>query len=267
MSRAPLVHGLRVARALFTSQYALMLEYRAEIALWALSGVLPLIMLGVWSGSGAGADAGLSPLQLARYFLAAFVVRQFTIVWVIQAFEEDNLQGRLSPYLLQPLPPLWRYLAAHLAEQVTRLPFVVVILALVALVLPGTLWWPSPVSFLLAVVATHLVFLLRFLIQSLITMACFWSERAAALERLQMIPYLFLSGLVAPLETFPEGMRALAFATPFPWMIWFPARLLGGGQVDVAAGFGALLAWIALLLPLTLLLWKAGIRRYSAMGA
>jgi ABC-type uncharacterized transport system permease subunit len=45
MSRSPLVHGLRVARALFTSQYALMLEYRAEIALWALSGVLPLIML------------------------------------------------------------------------------------------------------------------------------------------------------------------------------------------------------------------------------
>ena len=82
-----------------------------------------------------------------------------------------------------------------------------------------------------------------------------------------MIPYLFLSGLVAPLETFPEGMRALAFATPFPWMIWFPARLLSGGAVDVAAGFGALLAWIALLLPLTLLLWKAGIRRYSAMGA
>ena len=61
MSRSPLVHGLRVARALFTSQYALMLEYRAEIALWALSGVLPLIMLGVWSGSGAGADAGLTP--------------------------------------------------------------------------------------------------------------------------------------------------------------------------------------------------------------
>ena len=47
----------RVARALLGSQYALMLEYRAEIALWALSGVLPLIMLGVWSGSGAAAAA------------------------------------------------------------------------------------------------------------------------------------------------------------------------------------------------------------------
>ena len=29
----------------------------------------------------------------------------------------------------------------------------------------------------------------------------------------------------------------------------------------------SVLAWIALLLPLVLLLWRAGVRRYSAMGA
>ena len=80
------LHGWRVARALLVSQYALMLEYRAEIVLWALSGVLPLIMLGVWSGSGAGAGAGLSPQQISRYFLSAFLVRQFTVVWLIHVF-------------------------------------------------------------------------------------------------------------------------------------------------------------------------------------
>ena len=36
---------VRVARALLVSQVALMGEYRAEIALWALSGLLPFIML------------------------------------------------------------------------------------------------------------------------------------------------------------------------------------------------------------------------------
>ena len=123
----------RVARALLGSQYALMLEYRAEIALWALSGVLPLIMLGVWSGSGAAAAAGLSPQQLSHYFLAAFVVRQFTVVWLIQVFEDDALQGRLSPFLLQPLSPLWRYLAAHFSEQASRIPFVAVMLLVVGL--------------------------------------------------------------------------------------------------------------------------------------
>lgn len=257
----------RVARALLGSQYALMLEYRAEIALWALSGVLPLIMLGVWSGSGAAAAAGLSAQQLSHYFLAAFVVRQFTVVWLIQVFEDDALQGRLSPFLLQPLSPLWRYLAAHLSEQASRIPFVAVMLLAVGLAAPGLLWLPSAGALLLGILAIVAAFLLRFLLQVLVTTLCFWSERAAALDRLLMIPYLFLSGLVAPLDTFPPAVRRLALATPFPWMVDFPARLLAGEPVNVALGFGAIAAWCLLLLPIGHWLWRAGLRRYSAMGA
>jgi ABC-2 type transport system permease protein len=257
----------RVARALLGSQYALMLEYRAEIALWALSGVLPLIMLGVWSGSGAGVAAGLTPQQLSHYFLAAFVVRQFTVVWLIHVFEEDALQGRLSPLLLQPLAPLWRYLAAHFSEQATRVPFVLLMLLVVGLAAPGVLWWPSPAELLLGLLAIQAAFLLRFVLQVIVTTLCFWSERAAALDRLLLIPYLFLSGLVAPLDTFPPAVRRLALATPFPWMVDFPARLLAGEPVNVALGFGAIAAWCLLLWPISRVLWRAGLRRYSAMGA
>ncbi|MCP9821379.1 ABC-2 family transporter protein [Cyanobium sp. L1E-Cus] len=244
-----------------------MLEYRAEIALWALSGVLPLIMLGVWSGSGAAAAAGLSPEQLSHYFLAAFVVRQFTVVWLIQVFEDDALQGRLSPFLLQPLSPLWRYLAAHFSEQASRIPFVAVMVLVVGLAAPGLLWLPSAGALLLGILAIVAAFLLRFLLQVLVTTLCFWSERAAALDRLLMIPYLFLSGIVAPLDTFPPSVRRLALATPFPWMVDFPARLLAGEPVNVALGFGAIAAWCLLLLPIGHWLWRAGLRRYSAMGA
>ena len=274
-------HGWRVARALLSSQYALMLEYRAETALWALSGILPFIMLGIWSqlavapaglgsGSGGGPGSGgigLDQLQLSRYFLAAFVARQFSVAWVVYAFEEDALQGRLSPYLLQPLQPLWRYVAAHLAEQVTRLPFVVLIAAVFFLLQPATLWIPSPGRIVATVLAIWLAFTINFLLQSCIAILCFWSERASALERLLFIPYLFLSGLVAPLEVFPPALRAAAHWTPFPYMVAFPAQLLAGQTVPIAASFAAMVAWIALLLPITLLLWRAGVRRYSAMGA
>ena len=259
-------HGWRVARALLVSQYALMLEYRAEIVLWALSGVLPLIMLGVWSGSGAGAGAGLSPQQISRYFLSAFLVRQFTVVWLIHVFEEDALQGRLSPFLLQPLAPLWRYLAAHFSEQASRVPIVAVMVLALGLVAPGLLWLPSARSLLLGLVAIQAAFLLRFLLQVVVTTLCFWSERAAALDLL-LIPYLFLSGLVAPLETFPPAVRRLAMATPFPWMVDFPARLLAGEEVNATLGFAAIAAWCLLLLPIGRWLWLAGLRRYSAMGA
>ena len=103
-----------------------------------LSGVLPFIMLSVWSGSDARSGLGLDGVALDRYFLSAFLVRQFSVVWVVYAFEEDA-----SPYLLQPLHPLWRYVAAHLGEQLTRLPFAAVIAAVFFVVQPQAFWLPS----------------------------------------------------------------------------------------------------------------------------
>ena len=257
----------RIVSALLGSQYAHMLEYRAEIALWALSGVLPFIMLSVWSGSEARTGLGLDGVALDRYFLSAFLVRQFTVVWVVYAFEEDALLGRLSPYLLQPLHPLWRYVAAHLGEQLTRLPFAAAIAALFFLIQPKAFWLPGPGTLLLAWLAIWLAFAIAFLLQSLIAALCFWSEKASALERLLFIPFVFLSGLLAPLTAFPPVIRTVAQWTPFPYLIDFPARVLAQQHVDWVAGFGAQLAWIALLLPLVLGLWQAGVRRYSGMGA
>jgi ABC-2 type transport system permease protein len=257
----------RIVSALLGSQYAHMLEYRAEIALWALSGVLPFIMLSLWSGSEARTGLGLDGVALDRYFLSAFLVRQFTVVWVVYAFEEDALLGRLSPYLLQPLHPLWRYVAAHLGEQLTRLPFAAAIAALFFLIQPKAFWLPGPGTLLLAWLAIWLAFAIAFLLQSLIAALCFWSEKASALERLLFIPFVFLSGLLAPLTAFPPVIRTVAQWTPFPYLIDFPARVLAQQPVDWVAGFGAQLAWIALLVPLVLGLWRAGVRRYSGMGA
>ena len=258
--------ALRIARALFISQYALMLEFRAEILLWALSGLMPLLMFSLWSGAPAGAAAGISPQAFARYFLAAFVVRQFTVVWVVYAFEEDNLLGRLSPLLLQPLPLFWRYAAAHLAEQATRLPFVVGMVALFFWAVPEAAWIPSPTRLLLALLAAHLGFWLSFLLQHAITMLCFWSERASALERFLFMPYLFLSGMLAPLDLYPEAVRRFALLTPFPSMLYLPAQLASGGPIDAVAGFQTVAIWLAVLIPLNLVLWRAGVRRYAAMG-
>jgi ABC-2 type transport system permease protein len=258
-------------RVLWSVQFAYMAEYRAEIVLWALSGLLPFIMLAVWRQAEFPAS-GFDAAALGRYFLSAFVVRQFSVVWVVWQFEEDALQGRLSPYLLQPMHPFWRYVAAHQAEQATRLPFVLLIVSGFFLLQPASFAWPAPPRLALGVLTVGLAFTLNFLLQSLIACLCFWSERASALERLIMIPILFLSGLVAPLQAFPPGLRHLVLLTPFPYLIGFPATLLAGDALgpgqpfQLPASLLVMLAWIALLLPLLRWLWWAGVRRYSAMG-
>ncbi len=257
----------QVARSLLSTQYAYMLEYRAEIALWALSGLLPFIMLSLWSNTQAGLDLGFKGFELSRYFLSAFLVRQFSVVWVVYAFEEDALLGRLSPYLLQPLHPLWRYAASHLAEQATRFPFALCIAGIFFVINPGAFWLPSLWILLLTWLATLMSFTISFLLQSLIAALCFWNEKASALERLLFVPYLFLSGLLAPISSFPPEVRKWSSLTPFPYLIDFPARVLSGLNVDVLGGFCIQILWICILLPLVIVLWRLGVRKYTAMGA
>jgi len=244
-----------------------MLEYRVEIALWALSGVLPFIMFSLWSNNDVGNTFGLNDVGLARYFLSAFLVRQFSVVWVVFSFEEDSLSGRLSPYLLQPLHPLFRYVAAHLAEQATRLPFALAITITFFILNPSSFWFPSLPQLFLAYLSTHLAFSIAFLLQSLVAALCFWTEKSSSLERLIFVPYLFLSGLLVPLSAFPENILKVAMLTPFPYLINFPARILAGMPVDLLSGFSAQILWVSILIPSVNILWKIGVKRYTAMGA
>ena len=156
---------IRKARVLLLVYYAYMLEYRAELFLWALSGSLPLILMGVWIQAAQGGQFGLSPLVFTRYFLAVFIIRQFTIVWVIWEFEKEVVEGRLSPRLLQPLDPVWHHIASHLSERLARLPFGLVLVALFFTLYPQAFWVPSLKNLLLFVVAVSCAFALRFVIQ------------------------------------------------------------------------------------------------------
>mgnify|MGYP003950385061 CR=1 FL=1 len=262
-----LIKRLRLPSALLTSQYALMLEYRAEIVLWAISGILPLFMLGIWKEADMSLALGLSNEWLTRYFVSAFIVRQFTAVWVMTSFEEDNLDGRLSPLLLQPLFPFWRYYFSHIAEQVSRLPIVILIIGFLVIALPGFAWLPSLSTLIFFLLALFLSFTVRFLLHWLFAMICFWTDKASALERLLLIPYLFLSGLVAPLEAFPPSISSFALYTPFPYILSFPANILAGSKVHLIEGFLALFLWGLLFLILGYFLWKKGVRFYSGMGA
>ncbi|MBE9052612.1 ABC-2 family transporter protein [Nostocales cyanobacterium LEGE 11386] len=247
--------------------YAYMVEYRAELILWVLAGSLPIILMGVWIQASQEGQFGLTPVDFARYFLTVFVVRQITVVWVVWEFEREVVEGKLSPRLLQPLDPVWHHVASHLSERVARIPFAFLLIGLFFLLYPQALWLPSLGQFILFGLAVVLAFILRFVIQYTFAMFAFWTERASALENFWLLFYLFLSGLIAPLDVFPEPVRTIVMFTPFPYLIDFPASLLVGLPVDIGRGFLSIIGWILLFLGANRLLWRAGLKRYSGMGA
>ena len=257
----------RKARVLLEIYYAYLLEYRAELFLWALSGSLPIILMGVWTQAAKSGQFGLAPVDFARYFLSVFIIRQFTIVWVIWEFEKQVVEGKLSPRLLQPLDPVWHHVASHLSERLARLPFAIALVILFFVLYPQAFWIPQLGNLLLFVLAVLLAFALRFVIQYTFALLAFWTERANAIENFFFLFYLFFSGLIAPLEMFPPSVRAIVQWTPFPYLIDFPASLLVGLPVNLVQGFLAILGWFLLFFVVNRWLWRRGLRQYSGMGA
>jgi ABC-2 type transport system permease protein len=258
---------VRISKSLLVTYYAYMLEYRAELLLWALSGSLPFILMGVWSEAAQQVDFGLSSIEFARYFLAVYLVRQLTVVWVIWDFEREIVDGKLSFRLLQPLDPVWHHVAAHVGERFARLPFIVGLVTLFFALYPGAFWLPSLNNLGLFAIAGIGAFILQFTVQYTFAMFAFWTEKASSIQEVWFLVHLFLSGAIAPLELFPSEIRTILMWTPFPYIINFPASILTGLKVDFVHDFGMMLVWIAIFSIVNRWLWKKGLRQYSGMGA
>ncbi len=257
----------RKAKALLLAYYAHMLEYRAEIFLWALAGSLPIILMGVWIKASDSGNFDLNSIDFARYFFSVFLVRQFTNIWVIWEFERDVLEGKLSLRLLQPLDPAWHYVARHVSEKLTRIPVVILFIGLFFWLYPKAFWLPSIGNLLLWIFIIAIAFSLRFLIQYTFAMFAFWTERASAIIQFWLLFYIFFSGLIAPLEVFPPLIREIILWTPFPYFVYFPAALLVGLPVDLTRALLTMTGWGLIFYLFNRWLWKQGLKQYSGMGA
>ena len=124
-----------------------------------------------------------------------------------------------------------------------------------------SVWLAGLVSIILAVVVSYLA---RFLLQS----AAFWITETRGLLNLYAGAAGIFSGLIMPLAIMPDGLRALAYATPFPALIQIPADVLGGRALgaDALGLLGVQLLWLVVLAVAGRFALAAGSRRLVVAG-
>ena len=143
-----------------------MLEYRASIVIWMLTGIMPLVMLAVWySLAEDGPIAGYSQNDFVSYYLLMLLVRQLTNVWVIWELDYEIRHGDLSIKLLHPINPIHEYIASHLADKVIRLWILIPLALLAWLSFPPIHYDVTPLTLALLLVALVAAWILRFLSQ------------------------------------------------------------------------------------------------------
>jgi ABC-2 type transport system permease protein len=256
----------------FKTTFAAMVQYRASLVIWMIAQVLePLVYLIVWStvsNSGGGSVGDYTTRAFAGYFILLLLVNHVSYTWIMYEYEYRIRQGMLSFALLKPVHPIHADIAENLSSKAITTPFMLLVAGGLALLFQP-LVTPAPWALLASVPALMLAFLVRFLLEWTLAQMAFWTTRVSATNQAYFVLVLFLSGQIAPLTLFPWPIQAVAAVLPFRWLIGFPVELLLGRLTPAQAltGLGAQIVWLIVALGLVRLVWRAGVRIYSAVGA
>ena len=247
-------------------------QYPLAAFLWLISLVVePTIYLVVWSTIAreqGGVVGGYTAGGFAAYYIAWTAVRVMNISLTPWAFESRVQRGEWSPMLVRPLHPFHQDLAFFIGMKARDMVYLIPIMGLLIIAFKPELhptWWQIA-GF---VVAIFTGFVMRFIWLWLLGLITFWITRISAVFDLYFAIELLLSGRVVPIDLLPQWAQNVAGWLPYQWSFGFPIELVLGRLTvqETLAGLGMQLLWAMIGWILLMILWRQGVKQYSAVGA
>ena len=246
--------------------------YRLNFILWRVRMVVSiLISFFLWQTIFRSRDTvfGYREAQMLTYILLITFIG--SIVLSTQTFrvaEEINF-GRLSDFLIRPIHYFGYVFSRDIADKLINTIFSFFELGLLILLLhpplilqSGSLWLGL---FFLSVVFAAILY---FEIGMLLSFIGFWSKETWAPRFVFYILVVFLACTYFPLDIFPPPIYNILQLLPFTYLVFFPIKIYLG-KVEIAfllKGFLLMLVWIMLLWYLMKILWRKGLKLYTAEG-
>jgi ABC-2 type transport system permease protein len=230
----------------------------------------PIIYLVVWStiaNAQGGSVGGYTANEFAAYYIVWTLVRNMNIVFTPYGWEWRIRRGQLSMELVRPIHPIHGDVAFFAGMKI-----VVIVLWLPLALILGLIFKPvlrpSGLEVVVFFFAIWGAYLIRTMLLSLLGMITFWTTRVGAIYELFFAVELVLSGRLVPMPLMPVWVQQIAWYLPFQWCFYFPIEALVGSMTpaELFAGLGMQLFWILTGILLVNVVWKLGIRQYSAVG-
>ncbi|MFO0811087.1 MAG: ABC-2 family transporter protein [Gemmataceae bacterium] len=266
------------------------LAYRGDFLLGTLLRFLPMVTTillwrAVYQGTGHGEDAELAGYnyhEMIAYLLLVHISRMFSSMpGLASGVARDIRDGSLKKYLIQPLDMigyLTAYRAAHKVAYIvtSALPYAA-IFGLFSRYFDHLPDGPTLVAY---VASLLLGFVVGFHFEVCIGMIGFWLLEVSSLMYVVMTVNYFVSGHMFPIDLLPSShiewgwinvsinWAGILKALPMQYLAYFPAAVfLGKVQgPDLWYGLGGEVAWAIALVFLSRVLYRTGLRRYSAFG-
>lgn len=212
---------------------------------------------------------GYTTADMITFFVVSSLFRTFILNG--GGFEISGMikSGDLSKALIKPhsinMFLYWKYLSNALYDFLKQLTLLLLIVPFFARYLT---WDLSPYSMILLILHLITSTVISHLIWMSLGMIAFWLEQAQAVMWSFAVILNFLSGMFMPLDFFPEWSVRILELMPFAVFSYIPAKIYMN-QISFAEGVYLLLVyilWVFVFTLLNMIVWKAGVKRYSAIG-
>jgi len=212
------------------------------------------------------AGEGFTWVELIWY-LAASQTLYFAVQTEAQLdIEHDVISGNIAITLARPYDYLLARFASSLAHIVLSFAVAFPAAFIVAWIVSGSIAITP-----LGVLAFFAGFLLRtflyFALQAIAGLATFWIEKATAFVWVIGLLILTFGGGAVPLGFWPDWARRMVELTPFPAMMYYPARLLVSPEPELMlATLVRGVIWLVVLGGIAGLIYTRALRRLDLNG-
>ena len=193
----------------------------------------------------------------------------FDLFVKVQFFSENLSEsirlGRISAALLYPFSFIKQNLAVFISDKI--LQFFSASLIFMFCLSFDFLHLPSATILLKALLFIIAVNGFWFLSQTIIGLLAFWLEETWSLNVCVRFIVIFFSGSLLPLELYPDLLQQILKWTPFPYLAYFPVKILMQEEsLSFLFGLFVLCFWILVLSFLVRWLWDKGLKLYTGSG-
>jgi ABC-2 type transport system permease protein len=265
------MNELRKWQATVASTISRYMAFKGDffLALIAPSLVFIAINYNVWRAiyqtQGERSIGGFSMEQMLHYQCWSFIVALLTRSHRAWNLSEHIRLGRITSFLLYPFDAWKFYSCEFIAFQLIQC--VTVCLSIVTLQVLGFLPLSDVSTLAQGLLFSLLVSVLWFVCECTFGLAAFWFEEVWVFRVVFNFFAVLFSGAFIPIELFPRSLQSVLAYTPFPFITSVPVHMfLGTSPVAFATAIGLLSGWILTLGFGSWLLWRRGLRLYTAAG-
>ncbi len=206
--------------------------------------------------------------MLSYIFIGAFVNDVIFSTRTTAIATEIN-EGALSNFLVKPMSYLKYHFWRDFGDKAMNIVFALGELSLFYVLFnPPLIFQFNFIPIFFFIVSLILGIVLYFFISIIIAFIGFWSNEGWGPRFIFYQSVGFFSGSLLPLDILPKPIYSFFQLLPFSYLTFFPTKLYLNQITfpDIMKGFLIELIWIIVMSKVALLIWKKGLKTYTAQG-